>query len=68
MAAASARTPQSSKRKGRAAGTARPSLKLHSNSANTDTASLLRLQRLFSLGITGAHATIIASMAWEAGA
>ncbi len=66
MQLSSARAPKPSKRKGRAAATARPNLELQNYSATTDTASLLRLQRLFSLGISGTRARDIAGMAWEA--
>ena len=67
MASRSARAPQPDKRKGRTA-TVRPLQNFHSISTTTDTASLLRLQRLFAAGITGPRANVIAGMAWEAGA
>lgn len=63
MPVASARAPQPDKRKGRTA-TVQPFQNSVSISNNADSVSALRLQRLSVIGIGGAHANLIASLAW----
>lgn len=64
MVFATSRVTQPTKRKGRAAATARPSHKLHCNSTNTDSATVLRAQWLADRGMFGPSATLIADLAW----
>jgi len=67
MAAASARAPQPNRRKGRTA-TVQPLQNCHNININGDSKAVLRLQRLWVIGVVGTRADLIVSMAWEAGA
>ncbi len=62
MQAATAWVTQPTKRKGRALAGARPSLKLHSNSGNTDSITALRRQRLAAFGLSNVRADLVAAL------
>jgi hypothetical protein len=62
-----ARTAHAEALRGRTT-TVRPLTKLLSNSANEDTATALRLQRLRLIGIIGQRAALLAQIAWEVAA
>jgi len=61
---ATALAPQPDKRRG-APTTARPLTEFINSNVNTDSATVLRLQRLRPFGLVGQRANLIAEMAWE---
>ena len=63
MAAAGSVAPKT--RKGRTA-TVRPSKNFINSNVNTDSATILRLQRLRTIGVVGQRADLVANLVWEA--
>lgn len=68
MALATARVTKPAKRKGRAAGTARPLLNISNNGNSEDRTAYLRTQYLAAIGMSELRARLVAGLAWECGA